>query len=232
MKMITVVATKGGVGKTTITYNFAYWLASKGKKVLLIYNDHQCNLTQTFDIYSDTGTVAGIYAPNFGEPKIKNVDQNIDLIAGYMHLDTVEKTIDSKATRDYSFFMWLDDNVDTLDLEKYDFILCDCHPDFGTITKNTVLVSKHILSLIEPSEYGYNAKNSLELRLEDFKNEAIDIRTRESYVTTDIVFIANRIKHNTTTSRELLESIEKNDDVVAIIPEKELINKTTKEKNL
>ena len=42
MKIITFSAIKGGVGKTTLAYNYGEWLASKGKQVLFIDLDHQC----------------------------------------------------------------------------------------------------------------------------------------------------------------------------------------------
>ncbi|TVX19564.1 ParA family protein, partial [Streptococcus pneumoniae] len=48
MKIITFAASKGGVGKTTLTFNYGEWLASKGHNVLFIDLDHQCNLTQCY----------------------------------------------------------------------------------------------------------------------------------------------------------------------------------------
>ena len=51
MKIVTFAAIKGGVGKTTLAYNLGEDLAKKGKSVLFLDIDHQCNLTQTYNIF-------------------------------------------------------------------------------------------------------------------------------------------------------------------------------------
>lgn len=46
MKILTLYNHKGGVSKTTSTFNLASYLADTGKKVLMVDADPQCNLTE------------------------------------------------------------------------------------------------------------------------------------------------------------------------------------------
>jgi chromosome partitioning protein len=46
MKILTLYNHKGGVSKTTSTFNLASYLASTGKQVLMVDADPQCNLTE------------------------------------------------------------------------------------------------------------------------------------------------------------------------------------------
>ena len=52
MKILTFSAIKGGVGKTTVAFNYGEWLAEDGNQVLFMYLDHQSNLSQTYNIYA------------------------------------------------------------------------------------------------------------------------------------------------------------------------------------
>ena len=44
-QIISMFNHKGGVSKTTTTFNLAWMLAKKGKRVLMVDGDPQCNLT-------------------------------------------------------------------------------------------------------------------------------------------------------------------------------------------
>ena len=85
MKICSFVAIKGGVGKTTLAYNYGEWLADQGYKVLMLDFDLQCNLTQTYKIYNTTNTVKNIFVG--GEVDIIDIKENISIIPGYMQLD-------------------------------------------------------------------------------------------------------------------------------------------------
>ncbi|MCH4986306.1 ParA family protein [Macrococcus sp. PK] len=229
MKIATFSAIKGGVGKTTLSYNFGQWLKHQGKKVLFIDLDHQCNLTQTFDIYEHTGTVADIFNPK-SAVTIKKIDESLSIIPGYMRLDEVEKSIATQSNKDMLLYMWLEDHFDKLNLKEFDYIIIDTHPDFSTITKNAIAISHTVFSPITPSEHGFSSREILIERFNEFRNEMVDFKTRESYITANLYFVANMVKHNTKSSREFKEVLNKLDDVIVIVPNKELFNNTTLEK--
>ena len=221
MKIISFAAIKGGVGKTTLAYNFGEWLAKQNNKVLFIDLDHQCNLSQTYEVYGDEkiGTVANIFLQK-DNVTINHVKVNIDLIAGNMHMDDIE------TNKNMRLYMWLNNNFDSLGINQYDYIIIDCHPDFSTATKNAIIVSHDIISPITPSKHGFDAKYNLQDRIDDLRKEAIEFSTGESYVTAKLYFIANMIKRNTSSSNEMLESIKDDKSVIAVIPEKELFNRS------
>lgn len=226
MRIVSFIAIKGGVGKTTLAFNFGEWLACKGKKVLLIDLDHQCNLTQTYQVFDSSGTVANIFL-KANKVDIIEVKNNISILPGSMNLDKIESSLESNPNKNMLLYMWLEDHYDSHKIEKYDYIIVDCHPDFSIATKNAIAISHSIISPIIPGDFAYNAKFNLEERLDEFKKETIDFRTRESYVTAKLYFIANMISHNKKSSKELLEILENENNLIGLIPDKELFNRST-----
>lgn len=119
MKIVTLYNHKGGVSKTTTTYNIAKYLKNKDKKVLVVDADPQCNMTEmllcdviekmdeeaekTGEIKELPGTsLLEILEPRFdGEvpfvqiEKIQavNIDTKLSLIRGDVSLNKLEDTM-------------------------------------------------------------------------------------------------------------------------------------------
>ncbi|MFV5770135.1 ParA family protein [Mammaliicoccus sciuri] len=228
MIIVTFNAVDGGVGKTTLSFNFAEYLAFKGYKVLIIDKDHQCNLTTLYDIYDQENTVANIYKGS-GEVEIVPLKENLDLIKGYMRLDEIEDSIVTNPNKYMMFYMWLEDNYEKIGLDKYDYLIIDTHPDFRVATKNAVVASHAIIAPVLDSDNTDSA--NLEHRLDEYKKETIDFRTRESLVTAQLFRVGNRVSHNTKVSQKFKEHIKNNDKYINYIPLKSIFNKSIAEKN-
>ena len=62
MRVISVINLKGGVAKTTTSTNMAYILAEKhNKKVLVIDNDKQGNISKSFQRYDPEDIYTTLY---------------------------------------------------------------------------------------------------------------------------------------------------------------------------
>src|SRR4051794_23848480 len=63
-KLISLFNHKGGVSKTTTTFNLGWSLAEKGHKVLIVDGDPQCNLTGTALRLDDDEDFTKLYDKN------------------------------------------------------------------------------------------------------------------------------------------------------------------------
>lgn len=225
------VAIKGGVGKTTLALLNGQYLASKGHKILFIDLDHQSNLTHFYDVYEDSGTVANIFTGS-GDVTILSVAPNIDLIPGSMRLDDAERRLETDSNQNMYLYDWLGDNLESKNLDQYDYVILDCRPDFGIATRNAIAVSHVLFSPIIPSDFAFEGKENLEIRLEEYRKTEIVRPSRESLITAKLYFLPNMIKHNTAKSKQLLEALKGDKTAVSLIPQKELFNRATKDETV
>lgn len=224
MKVISFVATKGGVGKTTLSYQFGNYLAKeKNKRVLFLDFDSQRSLSSLYDIpdninHKNTGDL--LLSEDFVEP-IK-VDKNIDLIPSSVRLgNNILHEIALKANKELLLYMWIGRNIEKL---NYDYIISDCNPAWNLVTMNVVSASDIVISPLEPSGFGYDSHDKVLSGINELKKVVVEPVTKKPYVIAEVYFIANLIKHNTTSSREFLNELEKYDDILGMINEKEVLN--------
>ncbi|HAC5788986.1 TPA_asm: AAA family ATPase [Listeria monocytogenes] len=229
---VTFSILKGGVGKTNIAYNFMNWLAiEKKEKVLAIDLDENCHLSHICDVYetSDTHqTVANVLLGHDDEMTFHNVRDNVDLIAGFKNLNILQEKIATREQKTMMLYMWLEDNYERYDLDQYDYIVIDTHNDFGTATKNAIAVSHVVFSPVEPTILGDFIPFQEEL--EEFKNQVIDYRTRESYITAEHKMIGNLYDNRTKNDKAFLAFMETHEDFIAQFPRLDIFKKSIQKK--
>lgn len=234
MIVISFMGIKGGIGKTTLAYNFGEYLADKkNKKVLLMDLDQQNSLTNLYGISDAEGTVASIfsvYDKNRKDAKIHQVEPNIGLIAGSTVLDDIQSRLETYANKNIILYRWLFEHLENV-VNQYDYLIIDCHPDLAIAAKNAAVVSDCIFTPVTPTKFSYDSLTDLSVRIDSLREEAINPVTGESLVNAKIYYLANMIQSNTHISRDFLKLVSKEKAEgkpwIAEIPKREIFNRST-----
>ena len=188
-KQIALFNHKGGVGKTTTTFNLGWMLANKGKRVILVDCDPQCNLTGMVLGFKDVKEFASMYesdgvnnirdglAPAFESRPvpIKPVtcasiegQPNMHLLPGHIGLAEYEVTlgIAQELSGSLVTLQNLPGSLNYLfstTAEKYDadFILVDMSPSLGPINQNLLMTSDYFIVPMFPDYFSAMATESL-----------------------------------------------------------------------
>jgi chromosome partitioning protein len=162
---------KGGVGKTTLTFNLAFYIAYHWNlRVLLIDLDPQANLSQYSMgagkyleyIEADKGTIIDIFE-QFSSSKAKKIEPNdviyslrnfysnsrnrngiIDLVPSKLELAWTLKNPTEKAHLLYQFLEKADE------INNYDLVLIDCAPTESILTTSAYIASDLIFVPVKP----------------------------------------------------------------------------------
>jgi chromosome partitioning protein len=168
MKTILFFNNKGGVGKTTLVYHFAYMLSEMGYKTLAVDLDPQANLTSMFleeerilKIYEseERQTILQSITPlmkAIGDIKpcnLEKITDNLFLIPGDLDLSVFEDRLaenwgkcysgDEAAFRISSAFYRIIQSAN--DQEKFDFIVIDVGPNLGAINRSVFISADYLV---------------------------------------------------------------------------------------
>lgn len=146
-KKIAITNHKGGVGKTMTTFNLGAALALKGKRVLLVDGDGQCNLTMVCapELPDDTPNFSSYLNDDDIEIKPYEISENLFLIPGSSKLDEDAHNIELSIEEDEKGAThYVADVLGRVD-KDFDFILIDSAPGSGVMLVNIIIAADQLL---------------------------------------------------------------------------------------
>ncbi|MBI3544002.1 MAG: ParA family protein [Deltaproteobacteria bacterium] len=154
-RVISIANQKGGVGKTTTCVNLAAALVEQGKKVLLLDNDPQANLTSYLQMHgeepagsaAEKATMDELYlakrAPSYDDARdryLRTYQINLDYVASDTDLAGVEYFLYTRNDREKVLkhhIAWA--------IGEYDFVMIDNPPSLNLLTLNALSAATEVL---------------------------------------------------------------------------------------
>lgn len=205
MKTITVWNMKGGVGKTTLSFNLAANLEHRGGRILCIDFDPQANLTSFFEKNAEQkGRKYDIYelaAKSFeglGKSVYRSKYRGIDYIKGSNRQPGMTPHI-------YDLAAALR-GVET----GYDYCLIDCHPDFSDITQIALFTADLVLIPILLDGFSRDNLNLVKSHLMEIEYLK-DSYTGKEESELSYCIIANRVANRKSQKEVYRDMITKHD---------------------
>ena len=163
--VLAIVNQKGGVGKTTTTFNLGVALAHSGRKVLLIDADPQGDLTTYMGWHNADNlpvTLSTIMSRCINDMDINSEEailhhnEGVDLIPTNLELASLEVSLVNAMSREYTMRNCIEDLK-----SKYDFILIDCMPSLGMITINALACADKVIIPVQSEFLAAKGMNHL-----------------------------------------------------------------------
>lgn len=153
-KIIVIGSQKGGVGKTTTTFNLAYILSKMGKRVLAVDFDSQANMTTCYGIEKTDElqyTIGHMLMAQIEDEKqipakkCIRTKGGVDFIPASIYLSAV----DAKLRMEMGAERMLAELLKPL-RSQYDYILIDTCPSLGILTINALAAADEVIIAVKP----------------------------------------------------------------------------------
>lgn len=178
---------KGGVSKTTTTYNLGWMLAEQGKRILLVDADPQCNLTALIlndefeeyyinDVTKNNNIKDGVKVAFEGKPvvispfdcPVSSRNPNLYLLPGHANLSEYDAALSFAQTSNYAISTLqnlpgaFNDLINkTADHHQIDYVLIELNPGLSSINQNMFVLSDFFIIPTNPDPFSIMALNTL-----------------------------------------------------------------------
>lgn len=165
-RVISFMNHKGGVGKTCSACNVGAYLATKGKKTLIIDFDPQANLSSCFGVNDPDYTVYDVLFEGMDPFKaIVGINETLDVLPSSLMLCSAELKLSMEPGRDYI----LKEMVEKIGSE-YEFIVIDCPPALGLFTTNALACSTEVYIPLEPNHHAVRGVKNIFMLINTIKS--------------------------------------------------------------
>lgn len=158
--IISVINQKGGVGKTTTAVNLGAYLAKRGKFVLLVDLDPQCNATSGLGV-DHKALDKGVYEAIAGQCSMRDVIVQTT-IEGYRlapatpNLAGAGVELVNAEHREYKLAQALESVR-----HDYDYVIIDSPPSLGLLTINGLIASDQVLIPVQAEYFALEGLGAL-----------------------------------------------------------------------
>ncbi|EGR9011274.1 ParA family protein [Vibrio parahaemolyticus] len=203
MKIISLFNHKGGVSKTTTTFNLGWMLAELGFKTMIVDADPQCNLTALVMNYDNIEDAEEFYSNNpngtlaeglepvmngrldglkLGEP-IETINPNLYMYCGSLELSEYETQMSVALTTSAAIPAIKNIPGSANELLRrmgkehgFDYILIDMSPSVGALNLCLLMSSDYFIVPTSPDFFCSQAIDSLSRVLPEWNNKAQTFR--------------------------------------------------------
>ena len=208
-KIIAIANQKGGVAKTTSTYNIGGSLARKGKKTLIIDLDGQASLTISAGLepFDYDNTIVDVLKKE-GTPItkcIRTLQENIDICTSRLELAQLEIEMIGRPMRETI----LKRALEAVRCE-YDYILIDCPPQLSILTINALACSDYV---VIPVKTDYLAYRGVELLMESIS----DIKELVNPSLSVLGVVATMFEMRVKDDNEILQALMDKYNVIGVV---------------
>lgn len=212
MEIIALTNQKGGVAKTTSTYNLAVVKAQEGKKVLMVDLDPQASLTILCGMMpgKEKFSVCDMFNLNTDpfdcgyEVAASGLD-NLYIIPSDIELAEVEQTLSGKTAREKI----LKKQLDKFEGE-FDYIFIDCPPQLGILTTNALVAATKVVVPAKAEYLSYRGIRALKRTIQTVTEEFNKALTLEGFIITMFEKVIN-------DQKDMLEQFKKESAVLGIV---------------